>query len=179
MSIIPKINQRIIALKLNLDEVQKASRDLRKDAYEELGIEYGKSYPDDESTRMLFEKIEILKNDRKEKLFTTILNFSQVFSSLKNYLAKQYPNKANEFDLFFYKEMNKSISRMDLSNDLKHNPEKDVIFDFRVTKTEIIKEPGKEIHRSFMSQSWFYKGVEVVEHCNNLYTDTMNFVKHL
>ena len=176
-----KINQntyrRLKTLEFNLNEIDLAYNDLLKDYVLEVGIEYDTTYPDNKETHLLFKKAKDLYQLRKDKLFSAVFSFTQTFYSLKEYLIAQSPEKEVTIENFFSNEKKNSISRKSISNDLKHNPSEDLKFDARVVKTEIIKEPGKETHISYMRHSWFYGKIETVEYCRELYNELLDFMK--
>ncbi len=176
MKINQSIHQRIKSLGINLNEINQAYKELTRDYVLDSGIEYEKEYPDNEATHAMFKRAEDLYQLRKDKLFTAVLNFTQTFYSLKDYLLKQSPDKKIEIENFFSNEKQNSVSRKSISNDLKHEPSADLKFDARVVKTEIKKEPGKETHISYMRQSWFYGKLETVEYCKQLYNDFIAFM---
>lgn len=176
-----KINQstfqRLKALGFNMNEIDLAYQDLIKDYVQEVGIVYDTWYPENGETENLFNKAEELYQLRKDKLYTAVFNFTQTFYALKECLLSQSPNEKDKIENFFSNEKKKSISRKDIANDLKHDPIKDLKFDSRVVKMEIIKEPNKETHISYMRRSWFYGEHETVEYCRELYNDLLNFMK--
>lgn len=177
MKVNQNIQQRLKSLRLNMNEINLAYKDLTRDYILDSGIEYDKQYPDNKESQVLFQKAEDLFQSRKDKLFTAVFNFTQTFFSLKEYLIAQSPDRKNEIEDFFSNEKKNSISRKSISNDLKHNPNEDLKFDARVVKTEIKNEPGRTTHISYMRHSWFYGKFETVEYCQKLYKDLGIFMK--
>ena len=148
-----------------------------KDAYIECGIEYNKPYPYTEETLKLFKKPEQLEKRRRDKLFSSILGFTQTYYSIKEYLCKEYPQKKRIIEDFFSEKTIGLIARKDISNDLKHNPVNDLIFKFGVVGKETIREPKKVIHKTNYKRTWFYADLDSVELCNRLHNELMDFLK--
>ncbi len=171
------VHQRLKSLRLNLNEVDKFYTDLKMDYIKDTGIDYNTWYPDNEETRILFKRADDLYSLRKDQLFTAIFNFSQTFYSLKEYLIVYDPIKEGLIEDFFSNEKTDMLSRKQIANDLKHDPNNDLIFDSRVVKNEIIKEPGKITHISYLSHSWFYRNLETVEYCQRLYKELLTFLE--
>ena len=119
----------------------------------------------------MFRKHEKLRKTREDKLFICVFNFTQAFYSIKEYLRKEYPQKSRLVEDFFSKVNIGFIARKDISNDLKHNPDKDLRFGLGEVNKEITREANKKIIRTQYRRSWFYSGIDSVEHCNRLFQD--------
>ncbi len=172
-----KVDLRLKTLKHNIDAVNECNNDTLKDTVLECGIGYHKKYPYNEETINLFNKHEALQKHREEKLFSSILNFTQTFYSIKEYLVKEYPSKEVIIENFFSNEKVKMKSRKEISNDLKHNPEKDLKFGIGEVSREIILEPKKRIEKINMRKTWFYSGIDAVEYCNILFRELLELIE--
>lgn len=177
MKLSRNVYQRLKSLKLNLDEVDKCKDDLKRDYIKDVGLEYDIWYPDNEESQALFREGEDLYELRKDHLFKTVFNFSQNFYSLKEYLIEYEPKKVGVIEDFFSNENNDQLSRKQISNDLKHNPNNDLEFDSRIVKKESIIEHHKTTHISYIGHSWFYGKVETVEYCHKLYAELIQFLE--
>jgi hypothetical protein len=176
MSIDEKINIRIKALKFNLDELNEAYNLTTRDVVTETGMEYGKQYPYNEETLSIIRQQNKLKKEREERLHFKILNFTQVFYSIKEFLKKGYPEKKQKVEDFFSDTELGNKARKDISNDLKHNPENDLKYGFGQVGKEEIRDGTKRIKKIYFKHSWFYRGIDSVEYCNNLYKELSNFI---
>ncbi|HBL73962.1 MAG: hypothetical protein A2W90_12205 [Bacteroidetes bacterium GWF2_42_66] len=176
MSIDEKINIRIKALKFNLDELNEAYNLTTRDVVTETGMEYGKQYLYNEETLSIIRKQDKLKKEREERLHFTILNFTQVFYSVKEYLKKGYPEKRQKVEDFFSNIGLGNKARKDISNDLKHNPQNDIKYGFGEVGKEETKDGTKRITKIYFKHTWFYGGIDSVEYCNNLYKELSRFI---
>jgi hypothetical protein len=171
------IEQRLKALKFNLDDLNNCYSETLKDSYIECGIEYNKKYPYNQETLDLIKQPEILNELRKDKLFCSILNFTQTYYSIKEYLRKEYPQNKKNIENFFSEKSLGIITRKGISNDLKHNPQNDIVYKFGVVGKEKIIEPGKITEVTHFKHTWFYAGLDSVDLCNNLYIDLIKFIE--
>lgn len=175
----PRVDIRIRALKFNLDRLNLAYEESRRDSFTDVGMEYNKQYPYNEAQKLI-KKQEELKKSREDVLFFTILNFTQVFYSIKEYLRMEYPSKKDKIENFF---SNKPVgfefkARKDISNDLKHNPANDLKYGFgQIGKTETKIEGSTMFITTRSRETWFYYELDSVEHCNNLYNDVIQFME--
>jgi hypothetical protein len=176
MPIDEKINIRIKALKFNLDELNESYNLTARDVVIETGMEYGKQYPYNEETLAIIRKQDELKKMREERLHFTILNFTQVFYSVKEYLKKGYPEKKQKVEDFFSNNELGIKARKDISNDLKHNPQNDIKYGFGQVGKEETKDGTKRITKIYFKHTWFYNGIDSVEYCNNLYKEFSRFI---
>lgn len=172
-----KIEQRLKTLKSNIDAVNLSYKDSIRDYIIDSGLEYHKSYPfPDKNTLELLKNSDELKQLREDKLFDSIFNFSQIFYSIKEYLRKEYPQSKQLIEDFFSNEKIGTVTRTKISNDLKHNPDKDLIYGVGKVKEETIQESKKTIYKMYYRQTYFYSGIDSVELCNSLYCDLMKFI---
>lgn len=174
-----KISARIFAIRYNLREVNRAYEASTRDAFLDAGLEYNKEYKDDVWYRQKEFEYQMLQRVRNLELFTAILNFTQSFYSLKDYLKKSFPQFKNKIEEFFSRENNSMKSRKSISNDLKHNPKNDVEYRFEKTGHETVHTPGKILSTTYMKHSWFYGNNESVEHCSLLFSDLLSFLNEL
>lgn len=172
-----KVDLRLKTLKHNMDTVNEYYNDTLKDTVLECGIEYHKKYPYNDETINLFNKHKALQKHREEKLFSSIFNFTQTFYSIKEYLVKEYPSKKSITENFFSNEKVNMKSRKEISNDLKHSPDKDLKFGIGEVSREIILEPKKRIEKINMRKTWFYSGIDAVEYCNILFRELLEFIE--
>lgn len=172
-----KIEQRIKSLRFNIEDINSNYEATLKDAYLECGIEYGKSYPYNDETFKLMRKVDELEMFRRDRLFSAILNFTQTLYSLKEYLRKVYPQKKDNIEAFFSNNELKVIARKDISNDLKHNPDKDLKYGIDIVGREIVIENNKQVEKIELKRTWFYSGIDSVDLCNHLFKDTLEFVE--
>lgn len=72
-----------------------------------------------------------------------------------------------------------SIPRKQIANDMKHNPKKDIIYDFKKTGEVINHSGNRTEHITYMKHSFFYGEHESVEYCAKLYKELIAFVNEL
>lgn len=172
-----KIDIRLRALKFNLDQINDAYEQTFRDYITDTGLEYGKQYPYNEQTIKIVQRAEELKKSREDMLFFYIFNFTQVYYSLKEYLRKEYPAKKGEIEAFYSTRQVGFQARKDMSNDLKHNPTKDLKYEQRTVDIQKSRE-GNVLRTTYISkQSWFYYEIDSVEYCNKLYKELTDFIR--
>lgn len=177
MTLNPKIVQRLKALRFNIEELNNWYNETQHDSFLECGIEYNKKYPYNEETLELFKKPELLDELKKDKLFCSILNFTQTYYSIKEYLCKEYPLKKKIIEDFYSDKSLGIVKRKGISNDLKHNPQNDIVFKFGVVGREKRIEPGKTVEITHYKNTWFYAGIDSVDLCNNLCAELLEFIQ--
>lgn len=172
-----KFERRLKTLQFNIDDVNNCYQKTLKDTYIECGIEYNKSYPLNEETYNRLNKQKELKQFQEDKLYTSIFNFTQTYYSIKEFLRKKFPQKKKVIEDFFSNEKVGQIARKNICNDLKHNPEKDLKYGIGEVSRETRKEPGKQMTRITFRETWFYAGIDSVEHCNKLFYELLSFIE--
>lgn len=174
-----KIALRLKVLQDEIEDINKFYSDTLRDAYTDCGMEYGKSSPYNEETIKLHNQTlrqgQELEEHRTEKLYGRILNFSQTYLSMKDYLKKLYPKKKQIIEDFFSNDKVDGIARKDIGRDLKHNPENDLTL--KMKKSEISFLPYGKIYSVEIQKKWFYKDIYSVEYCNLLYNELLTFLK--
>ena len=160
-----------------MDEIEIAYNATLINPYLELGFENDKSYSLTPQNRALFKKADLLKGKREEVLYYRIFCFSQVVYSLKDYLNKIYPEKKAIIESFFSDKPEGGVSRKQLSNDLKHNPSKDMKFGFieKGRKTELINR--SKITTINYNFNWHYEGFDSIDHCKSIYKEILLFLR--
>lgn len=171
------IVQRLKTLQFNLEDINTCYDNTLKDTFLEVGIEIDKPYILNYETYKLFNKERELRKLYKDKLFSSILNFTQTYYSLKEYLRKEFPQKKDIIEDFFSNKKVNLIARKDICNDLKHNPEKDLKYGLEEVNRETIKEPKQIKINIEFRRTWFYSGIDSVEHCNTLFKDLLKFIE--
>jgi hypothetical protein len=171
------VSIRIFALKYNLDRLVEAYAHSRKDSLLEVGLNYEKTYDDNEEFQRLDKAYQDLVIYKENVLFTCVLNFSQSYYTIKEFIKNTYPHKTKVVEEFFSTPTKNNISRKKISNDLKHNPENDIKYDFKEVKRETKYSYRKVNHIIYMKQSWFYGEFESVEYCQQLYKELIGFLK--
>jgi hypothetical protein len=171
--------RRLNILESQINEINSRKEDTKIDTLLECGLEYNKNYPfRDENFLKLYNGSEKLKQLRIDKLYESIWNFTQTYYSLKEHINKSYPHLKNETENFFSNDkIFDLMSRKDICNDLKHNPQKDLVHCTGIIKKETIKEPTKIQYISYFETTWFYGKRDSIELCNKLYNDLINFLK--
>ncbi len=171
------VDIRIKTLQFNLEKLNEAYSVYKRDAFIDVGVDIRISYSDNEETRALLKKPQQLIKERQDFLFHTIFNFTQTYYSIKEYLKKEFPSKTKDIENFFSDESFRLKKRKDLSNDLKHNPNKDLQFEFGQTDVKLIRNDSDFTLKTNYEEAWFYDGNESVEYCNSLYKDLMIFLE--
>jgi hypothetical protein len=183
-----QIVRRLKKLQVDINGVNLCYEETLRDAYADCGMEYNKSVPYNEENIKKNNEMERngkeLEEQRAEKLYDQIFNFSQTFFSIKDYLKNIHPQHSAIIEDFFSNEKRGGIARKDISNDLKHNPQNDLVYDrheaeitlhYKMIDAERIVPIGKTI--SFETQKkWHYKGIYSVEYCNLLYSELLAFI---
>jgi hypothetical protein len=171
-----KIDIKIRGLKFNLDQINTFYEETLRDVVSDSGMEYGKKYPLNSQTIELFNYQDKLQKSREEKLFFSIFNFTQIYYSIKDYLKKEFPERKDKIEGFYSTKLLGLKARKDISNDLKHNPENDLKYDFRfVDRQHYIEGRTKHIKLN-LKNSWFYHDIDSVEYCNKLYKELLDFL---
>ncbi|HCB44968.1 MAG TPA: hypothetical protein DEP37_00920 [Algoriphagus sp.] len=172
-----QIQIRLRALKIALDEIDIAFRETKKDAFLEIGFKYDVPYPETSQNRALHKKVDLIRREREDILYYRIFCFTQVVYSLKDYLKKIYPLKKREIESFFSDQIDGSIPKKGLANDLKHNPDKDLKFGFveKSKKTEIVNR--SKITTINFNFNWKYQGLDTIDHCKTVFKEIHQFVR--
>tara|TARA_R110002020_G_C16159563_1_gene763285 strand:+ start:460 stop:1011 length:552 start_codon:yes stop_codon:yes gene_type:complete len=172
-----KIQIRLRALKIALNEIDTAFQETKRDTFLELGFEYNIPYPETSQNKALYKKMDSIIRERQEILYYRIFCFSQVIYSLKEYLKKLLPEKKKKIESFFSDQIDGAIPIKDLANDLKHNPDKDMKFGFVVKskKTEIVDR--KIINTINYNFNWHYEGMDSLDYCKSIYKDIYKFIR--
>jgi hypothetical protein len=174
-----KIALRLKKLQREIEDIEESYNDTLRDAYVDSGMEYNKPEPYNEvtirCTNELLSKGKELKEQREEKLFDSLFNFSQTFLSLKDYLRKTYPERDTTIEGFFSNEMFDGIARKKIGIDLKHNPSDDLELRKRATETKL--SPNKRIVTIYNQKKWYYGNKDSVKYCHKLYKELMTFIK--
>jgi len=177
MNLSQPLSLRFKTLKFNLDGLNDAYEQTKRDPILDSGLNYNTKYPYNDKTRKLFRSAENLKRDREEILFHHIFNFTQTLFSIKDYLKKEVPEIKQDVENFFSNDKINNITRKTISNDLKHNPQMDLKYDFREVGNKTYID-GKTLKTEItMKQSWFYADLDSVEYCNKLYEELIDFMK--
>jgi len=172
-----KVDIRLRALKFNLDQLNSAYDETTRDSVTDAGLEYGVEYPYNDDTFDMLDKPDKLRKSREDVIFFTILNFTQVFYSVKEYLKKEYPLKKSEIENFFSSRHLNLKARKEISNDLKHNPSADLKYQSGQIGKEETKREGTTVTTTVnYRRTWFYYGIDSVDYCNNLYSDLIDFL---
>lgn len=169
------IEQRIKALQYNLEDINVCRDNLLIDTYAACGLEYDKTYSIDDINK-IYEAEKELKKKLKDRLFTSIFNFTQTYYSIKEYLVKEYSYKKTNIENFFSNAQNRSTPRKSICNDLKHIPENDLKFEARELDKKSYIEGNTHFIKIEFRETWFYQKLDSVEHCNNLYNDLIEFL---
>jgi|GEM_PF-3070064 len=172
-----QIHIRLNGLKLALKEIEDAFRELKKDAFLEMGFEYDTPIPETPENRELHKKVDLIRRKREDILYYRIFCFTQVAFSLKDYLKKIYPLKKEEVESFFSDQIDGAIPKKDIANDLKHNPKNDMKFGFvaKSKETEIVNR--SKITTIKYDFNWNYRGLDTVDHCKTLFQQIHQFVR--
>ena len=167
---------RLKTLKFNLDELNAAYEKTQRDYIMDSGLSYSKKYLYNEETQNLIRIAEKLKTDREECLFHHLFNFTQTVYSIKEYLKEEYNAGKGDIEKFFSEEKIRNHTRTRLANDLKHNPGKDLKYDFKQVDERTYIE-GRTIKTEIsMKRSWFYGELDSVDSCNKLFDEITNFI---
>ena len=172
-----RISIRLFALKYNLENLTESYEETKKDAFLEVEFQYYVEYEDNESFRKREQEYRSLVKTREYVFFTWLLNFTQCFYSLKEYLINLQVIEKRKVEEFFSRPASKGLSRKQTANDLKHNPDKDAKYDFQVVKKEKIIDGNTVRNNMYYKKSWFYEDREAVEHCTALFNDLFGFIK--
>jgi hypothetical protein len=174
-----QITRRRFALKYNLDQLKIANEQTKRDSFLDVGLEYGVKYEDNEWYHEKEKSYQILKREREYIFFTYIVNFTQCYYMIKEYINKLYPQYKDEVERFFSNPDNLNLPRKSISNDLKHKPQFDIEYDLKEVHRETTREGNKIVHKSYVKHSWFYKNLETVEYCTRLFDELENFIEDL
>jgi hypothetical protein len=172
-----RIVQRLKTLRFNIDDINHSYDNTLKDTFLEVGLEYHKQYPANDETYRLFNKEQELRSLYKDKLFSSIFNFTQTYYSIKEYLVKEFPQKKEIIEDFFSNEKIGLLTRKAICNDLKHDPKKDLKYEFGEVSKQTFTEPGQVVIKIEFRRTWFYSGIDSVEHCNVLYKELKRFIE--
>ncbi len=172
-----RIVQRLKTLQFNLDDINDCYDNSLKDTFLEVGLGYHKQYPLNEETYRLFNKEQELKKLLEDKLFSSVFNFTQTYYSIKEYLREEFPEMKQIIEDFFSNEKIGLIARKDICNDLKHNPEKDLMYGLGEVRKVSFTEPEQVAINIEFRRTWFYSGIDSVEHCNLLFKELKTFIE--
>ena len=172
-----KIQIRLRALTIALNEIDTAFKETKRDVFLELGFEYNIPYPETPQNRALHKKMDSIKRERQEVLYYRIFCFSQVIYSLKEYLKKLYPEKKKIIESFFSDQIEGAIPIKDIANDLKHNPEKDMRFGFVVKNKKTETVDRKIITTINYNFNWHYEGLDSIDYCKSIYKEIYKFIR--
>lgn len=119
---------------------------------------------------------------REDKLYCRIFNFTQTYYSVYQYLRGKY---SKNLDLqrnkiiedFFSNEKKRGINRIEICNELKHNPKKDLEYKTHLSKEEIVSNSTRQIIYTNRGQTWFYEHIDSVALCNDLYNELLIFLE--
>lgn len=175
----PQIEGRIFALNYNLEQIHIAYKQSTRYALLDVGLEYNVKYEHNEWSRKKYQEYLTLVMTREYVLFTCILNFTQCYYMIKEYLKKLFPQYFKQVEEFFSEPEKENLARKLMSNDLKHNPDNDIQYGFRVVGRETTIYSNKVVHTTNMKHSWFYKDIETVQYCTQLYNELLQFVEQL
>lgn len=178
-----KIAQILKVLQFDINDINLYYNDTLRDPFIEYGLEYHKKYTITDEFRKLLQEFENIQRIREEKLYCRIFNFTQTYSAVKANLCNLY---TKEVDLqhykiiedFFSNDKIAGIARKKISNELKHNSQKDLIYKTKIVKDEIVSQSGKQIIITNHYKTWFYDGIDTVEHYNTLYNELLEFLEN-
>jgi hypothetical protein len=177
-----KFSQLLKVLQFDINDINLFYNDSLRDPYTDCGIEYNKPYPLNDETLNLEHKIQELKKLREDKLYCRIFNFTQTYYSIYQYLREKY---SKNLDLqrnkiiedFFSNEKKRGINRIEICNELKHNPKKDLEYKTHLSKEEIVSNSTRQIIYTNRGQTWFYEHIDSVALCNDLYNELLIFLE--
>lgn len=172
-----KIDLRINGLKYSLQKIESLYLKTLDDVYLEFGFKYGVKYAFNQEYLEKWQLMRIHKKQKEQNLYYEIFSFSQLYYSTKEYLKKYFPEKSKLIENFYSNEKIHGFSRKDLSNDLKHNPNKDM--KFRRVKYMEEKEVTGKLHKTTMyfKNTWEYQGMDSIILCESLYKELDSFLK--
>lgn len=175
-----QIESRIFALNHNLEQLHIAYKQTTRDSLLDVGLEYGVKYMvNDESANKKYQEYLALDKTRQYVLFTYILNFTQCYYMMKDYLRRLFPQYNKQVEQFFSDQVKGNLERKSMSNDLKHNPANDIQFGFREVGRETKTYSDETVYTTYMKHSWFYQGKETVQYCTQLYNELLEFIQQL
>ena len=140
-----RITTLLGVLQTDFDDMILIYKETLKDPFIEAGFEYNKKYPYNEET-IKFQNEKVSEQERLiqlqvERLYGRIFNFVQTYNSIKGILIGIYPKEKKIIEKF-YEEKNGFISREEMGNKLKHDPNKDLEYNQDVEKVYIRNKKG-------------------------------------
>lgn len=176
-----KFTQILKVLQFDINDINLYYADTLKDPFIEHGMEYHKKYTVTDEFRKLVQECDNIQRTREEKLYCRIFNFTQTYYSIYKYLTGKYTKKIDSqqnkiIEDYFAIDKKAGIVRTEISNALKHNPKKDLIYKTKMVKDEMVSQSGKQIIITNHYKTWFYDGIDTVEHYNALYNELLEFL---
>lgn len=186
-----KLSRLLMVLNNDYIDMNICYQDSLKDPYKELGFEKEKSNSDNQVTRIILDAIPDLIKQKANKLYCRIFNFTQTYYAIKENLialSKKDSNLKDAINGFFSKEeiivkdffsdeQIETISRIAISNALKHDAKKDLIYKSIVAKKVKSTLKSNEYIIYDLENRWFYNNIDVVDHYNKQYSDLIKFLK--
>ena len=164
------MQKRLKALEINKATLIQEYNEFLKDWFIEFGGKYYIPASYDEAMK-LNEKVEKKEIECEDRLFTAILNYTQFFFAIRDFLKEKLSNKEKKkVNVWFSNRKNR------ISSHLKHNP----LFDLK--RNFIHKTKAENIITYKFDKSFHYKGqnekqINAYDLCLEIHEDLKKYLK--